>query len=106
MCDEAGYGSRWVDDERRLKTRLSRDRDTTLDDSGDEPIVAAAAALGRYRPEEIGVLASPKLSNEDLFVLRELLDDAGIASVDYRVPPRTPGYEDDFLIRADKNPNT
>ena len=106
MCDEGRYGFHGIDDESRLTAPLRREGEKTLDVSWDEAITAAAVALGRYRPEQIAVLASPQLSNEDLFVLRELLDHAGITTVDYRVPPRRPGYEDDFLIRADKNPNS
>jgi predicted molibdopterin-dependent oxidoreductase YjgC len=51
-------------------------------------------------------MASPMMSNEDLFALKQVLDRRGITQVAFRVPPRTPGYEDDLLIRADKNPNT
>jgi predicted molibdopterin-dependent oxidoreductase YjgC len=39
-------------------------------------------------------------------VLRRLLDHLGVLQRDARVPPREPGDEDDFLLRADKNPNT
>jgi NADH dehydrogenase/NADH:ubiquinone oxidoreductase subunit G len=46
------------------------------------------------------------MANEDLFALKRLVDHLGIRSVDYRVPPPTAGDEDDFLIRADKNPNS
>ena len=35
-------------------------------------------ALRRYRPEEIGVLASPQMSNEDLFALQRLAEQLGI----------------------------
>jgi predicted molibdopterin-dependent oxidoreductase YjgC len=45
------------------------------------------------------------MSNEDLFVLQRLADHLGVNGVDHRVPPRTPGDEDNFLIRADKSPN-
>jgi NADH-quinone oxidoreductase subunit G len=65
-----------------------------------------AEALGRYRPEEIGVLASPQMSNEDLWTLRRVLDGLGVANRDFAVPPREPGEDDKLLLRADKNPNT
>src|SRR5207244_89294 len=57
-------------------------------------------------PEQLGVIASPKMANEDLFALRRLLDLHGISQAAGRVPTRVPGDEDDFLIRADKNPNS
>jgi NADH-quinone oxidoreductase subunit G len=106
ICDEGRYDFRWIDDETRLTVPRRREGEKTLDVSWDDAITAAAGALARYRPEEIGVLASPRMSNEDLFVLRELLSAMGVTQVDYRVPPREPGYQDGFLIRADKNPNS
>ena len=72
----------------------------------DAALAALGAALRRYRPEEIGILASPQMSNEDLFALKRLADQLHLANVDHRVPPAAPGDQDDFLIRADKNPNT
>jgi NADH-quinone oxidoreductase subunit G len=51
------------------------------------------------------VIASPQLTNEDLFLIRELFQDVLGARVTASVPAR-PGYSDNFLIRADKNPNT
>jgi predicted molibdopterin-dependent oxidoreductase YjgC len=65
-----------------------------------------AGALRRLPPEQIGVIASPKMANEDLFALRRLLDLRGIRQAGSRVPSRVPGDEDTFLIRADKNPNS
>ena len=49
------------------------------------------AALRRYRPEEIGILASPQMSNEDLFALKRLADQLHLANVDHRVPPADSG---------------
>jgi NADH-quinone oxidoreductase subunit G len=76
------------------------------DASWDEAIAALAGALGRHAPDEVGVLASPQMANEDLFALRRLLEGRGVRRVAFRVPPAAPGDQDDFLIRADKNPNT
>ena len=52
------------------------------------------------------MIASARMANEDLFALRRLLHRCGVRDVAFRVPPAVPGDEDDFLIRADKNPNT
>src|SRR2546425_2345491 len=57
-------------------------------------------------PAETGVIASPKMANEDLFALRRVLDRCGVTQVGFAVRPRVPGDEDRLLIRADKNPNT
>ncbi len=51
-------------------------------------------------------MASAQLTNEDLFALRNVFkDDLKGALVDFKVPQK-PGDSDDFLIKADKNPNT
>jgi len=52
----------------------------------------------------LAVIASAQLSNEELFLIEKIFGALG-ARVTACVP--TPaGYSDDFLIKADKNPNT
>jgi NADH-quinone oxidoreductase subunit G len=103
ICDAGRYGYKFVDDDDRLTQPVSRDGASL---APTEAIEAAAAALRRYAPAEIAVIASPRLANEDLFALRALIDRLAITRVGFRVPPAIPGDEDDLLIRADKNPNT
>ena len=57
----------------------------------DDALGRLGQALQRYAPEEIGVIASPQMSNEDLFALRRLLDHLRIGHRDFRVPPRERG---------------
>jgi NADH-quinone oxidoreductase subunit G len=106
LCDAGRYGFAAVDDKTRLVAPARRDGGAVTDTSWDEAIAALAGALGRYAPDEVGVLASPQMANEDLFALRRLLERRGVRRVAFRVPPAAPGDQDDFLIRADKNPNT
>jgi NADH-quinone oxidoreductase subunit G len=106
ICDEGRYGFRWIDDDTRLLAPVRREGSRDVAIGWDDALAAMAAALKRYRPEEIGILASPKMSNEDLFALQRIASHLGVRAVDHRVPPPTPGDQDDFLIRADKNPNT
>jgi NADH-quinone oxidoreductase subunit G len=106
LCDVGRYGFRFVDDPNRVRTPARRDGDRVVDIGWDEAIATVADALGRYRPEEIAVIASPAMSNEDLFALRRLCDARGLTAVAFRVPPRTPADEDDLLLRADRHPNT
>src|SRR2546427_344216 len=76
------------------------------DATWEEAIGAVAGALRRFAPDEIGVFASPKMANEDLWALRRVLEAPGIRRVAFRVPPREPGDADTLLIRSDKNPNS
>ena len=106
ICDAGRYGYTFVDDPSRLLLPTRR-ADTQADEAvWEEMIPLVASRLSAYRPEEIGVLASPQMANEDLFLLRRLVEHLGIPNVDFRVPSRASGDEDRILIKADKNPNT
>ena len=107
ICDAGRYGFGGIDDDSRLTSPLTREGGgAAVETTWDEATAMLAQALGRYRPEEIGILPSPQMSNEDLFLLTRLAEHLGILNLDFRVPPATPGEQDDFLIRADKNPNS
>jgi NADH-quinone oxidoreductase subunit G len=104
MCDEGRFGFGWMD-ERRLRKVRSQGGDSTW----EQAIAAIAPELARLRENgsgsRIGVIASPQLTNEELFLIREIFQGALGARVTASVPT-PPGYSDDFLIKADKNPNT
>jgi len=113
MCDEGRYGFGWVDQERLTKVRgPSAD---TVDVTWEHALTAISTALAGLAEEQdgdrngagakIGVIASAQLTNEELFLLREIFKGALGAQVSVSVPER-PGSSDDFLIKADKNPNT
>ncbi len=106
ICDAGRYGFKSVDDKTRLQTPSRRDGELVSDVGWDDAIAAIAGALERAAPGEVGILASPKMANEDLWALRRLLVHRGIRRVGFRVPPRAPRDEDAFLIKADKNPNS
>jgi NADH-quinone oxidoreductase subunit G len=106
ICDAGRYGFAWIDDKSRLVQPLHRAGSEGREVSWDRALPELVTALQRTPPEEIGILASPRMSNEDLFLLRRLAAELGVRSVDFRVPPREPGDQDEFLIRADKNPNS
>ncbi|HYA51790.1 MAG TPA: molybdopterin-dependent oxidoreductase, partial [Streptosporangiaceae bacterium] len=105
ICDDGRYGFRWIDDDSRLVSPVRRGggRDALV--GWDDAVATLTQALQRYRPEEVGIIASPQMSNEDLFALYRLAGHLGIRAIDHRVPSQTPGDEDDLLIRADKSPN-
>ncbi len=106
ICDAGRYGYKFVDDPSRLLFPVRGRGEAAVEVGWDEVAPLIAGELSKYRPDEIGVLASPRMANEDLFVLGRLVDHLGIANVDFRVPPKSPGDEDRILIKADKNPNT
>jgi len=94
MCDEGRYGFGWIDHKRLAKV-YHRGAESTW----DEAMAAIPAALAELR---LGVIASAQLTTEELFLIREIFQGARVtASV-----PEPTGSSDDFLIKADKNPNT
>ena len=106
LCDAGRYGFGFVDAQDRLLAPTQRAGGSSTDVSWDQALGAVADALRRLQPDQIGVIASPRMANEDLFALRRLLELRGIRHVASQVAPRLAGDEDGFLIRADKNPNS
>ena len=99
MCDEGRYGFAWIDE-----GRLTKVRHRGVDSTWQQAIAAIAAELAKLRGK-IGVIASSQLTNEELFLIREIFQGALGAHVTASAA-RPSGYSDDFLIKADKNPNT
>ena len=104
LCDEGRYGFGWLD-----QARLEKGRGPAGDATWEEALTAISEALkgnqeNRSRAR-IGVIASPQLTNEELFLIREIFEKSLGAHVCATVPAE-PGTSDDFLIKADKNPNT
>jgi len=102
ICDVGRYGFDAVDDPSRIRFA----RHGGVDVTRDEALGLLVAALRDHAPDEIAILASPELSNEDLFVLRRLAEHRGIRQLAFGVPPGKAGADDDFLLRADRSPNT
>jgi NADH-quinone oxidoreductase subunit G len=106
MCDEGRYGFGWLDRGRLTKVR---GRGDSTDATWEQALTAISAVLGELGRQQdgarIGVIASAQLTNEELFLIREIFQRALGARVTAAVPEK-PGSCDDFLIKADKNPNT
>ena len=112
MCDEGRYGFGWVDKARLKKVRgPAADTANTADATWEQALTTISTALAGSGEEQngagarIGVIASAQLTNEELFLIREIFQGALGAQVTASVPEK-PGSSDDFLIKADKNPNT
>ena len=104
MCDDGRYGLGWID-----RGRLDRVRGPAGDTSWEHALNAIGLALASARDRgagaRIGVMASAQLTCEELFLIRQIFQIGLGARVSAAVPEQ-PGYSDDFLIKADKNPNT
>ncbi len=100
LCDEGRYGFGWLDRARLRKVRGPSA--AAAEATWEQALAAVSAALERSR---VGVIASAQLTNEELFLIREIFQRGLSGDVSAAVPEQ-PGSCDDFLIKADKNPNT
>ncbi len=105
MCDVGRYTYRFIDENRLVSPQLNKDFVSWV--KATETLAEAIKHLnGAGRMDRVGVIASAQLTNEDLFVVRKLFKD-GLkgAQVGFKTPEK-PGKSDDFLLKADRNPNT
>lgn len=105
LCDEGRYGLGWID-----RGRLAQVGGTAAANGGwEQALTSISSTLAGLKEQNsgsrIGVIASARQSTEELFLTSRLFRDALGARVSAAVPEK-PGSSDDFLIKADKNPNT
>jgi NADH-quinone oxidoreductase subunit G len=110
MCDEGRYAYHLIDAPERLRTPARRDngplRPTDWEDSIRRTATALRKTLEQHGSQAVAVLASPQMTNEELYLLRHLFHGTlKVDALEYRVPAREAVYSDDFLVTADKNPN-
>lgn len=105
MCDEGRYNYHFID-ENRVQTPQYLN-DLTDWDSAVAVIAKQIRSLrDAGRQDRIGVIASAQLTNEDLYAVKRLFQQTlNVTNIAFKAPGQT-GFSDDFLIKADKNPNT
>ena len=105
MCDSGRYNYHFID-EMRIEQPQFKDDLISWAQAIDRIVQTIKPLKDSSRASRVGVLASAQLTNEDLFLVRKLFKDSlkGV-QVDFRVPQEE-GDSDEFLINADKNPNT
>ncbi len=103
MCDHGRLNFHYLNSEMRLTDPLVRGAEGHETVAWGDAIQAAADALGRCEANEIALIASGRLTNEELFMARRLASVMKTEFVD--IVPRS-GEADDYLLAADRNPNT
>ncbi len=110
MCDPGRLEYKKAN-EARLLTPIVRENGTPKAVPWEAVLSSVAFRLWetveKHGPESVAVIASPQFSNEELYLARKLA--AEVLRTPYLgFSSRTPGdgFSDDFLIKADKNPNT
>ncbi len=105
MCDEGRYGYKFID-QGRLHEVVYRGTESTWENALTQIAAGLAEAKAEGKQSTVGILPSTQLTTEELFLIRKIfMESLGISQISVNVPSQ-PGYSDDFLIKADKNPNT
>lgn len=103
ICDEGRYGYKFHD-QNRILSPLKRIQGEVLEQDWDHIISDVEAMIARSK-EKIAVFVSPSLSNEEIFLIKKLFKE-NLKVEDLLLVSQNPdGFQDDFLIQADKHPN-
>ncbi len=104
ICDEGRYGYKFID-QNRLRKVLFRGKETTWEKALPELASGLAGSKAEGKQSSVAVLPSAQLTCEELFLIRKLfVESLGISQCSANVPEK-PGASDNFLLKADKNPN-
>ncbi|MEY5013208.1 MAG: hypothetical protein RLZ22_767 [Verrucomicrobiota bacterium] len=104
MPDSHRLNFHYIDCENRLSEPLAKNASgqhaaTTWNNA----LVDISSAIKNFAPEKIAVIASGRMTNEELFLTRALAEKIGTSQLS--LVPRF-GEADHLLIAADRNPNT
>lgn len=104
ICDAGRFSYKSINENRVLHPQ--RRQQGGLQQCGWPAALALAVeALRRHGGAGVGIVVAPQGTNEDCYLLARLASEV-VATPHVLLYPGAPGDEDDFLIRADKNPNT
>jgi NADH-quinone oxidoreductase subunit G len=105
MCDQGRLGFHYIHSPERLTEPVAKVGHGKLATPWSEIIPRFAGELRKLRPEQIAIVASGRLTNEEAFLLGEIRQLLGGEAVLTDIVPRF-GEADGILRSADLNPNT
>ncbi len=103
MCDYGRLNFKFLEAENRLLEPQIRFDGKLLTADWPTAIAQAALQLKQFSGAEIAIIASGRMTNEELWLTSQLAKSLGTQMIDI-VPRRGPG--DDILFSKDRNPNT
>ncbi|PAW71701.1 MAG: NADH-quinone oxidoreductase subunit L [Verrucomicrobiia bacterium Tous-C5FEB] len=104
MPDSHRLNFHYIDGENRLSQPLAKNAAGLHEPTTwSAALASAASAIKSFAPDQIAVIASGRMTNEELFLARTLAEKIGTQHLS--IVPRT-GEADHLLIAADRNPNT
>jgi NADH-quinone oxidoreductase subunit G len=103
MCDYGRLNFHYVNSTDRLKTPRIRESQGLTSTGWTTALAKAGEELKQFEKNEIAIVASARMTNEELWLTKKLIDAVGTPY--YDVVPRS-GEADQILMSADRNPNT
>jgi NADH-quinone oxidoreductase subunit G len=103
MCDYGRLNFKFLETENRLLEPQIRFDGRLVAVDWPTAVEQAALQLKQFSGAEIAIIASGRMTNEELWLTLQLAKSLGVQMIDI-VPRRGPG--DDILLSKDRNPNT
>lgn len=104
MPDSHRLNFHYIDGENRLSQPLAKNAAGLHEPTTwSAALASAASAIKSFAPDQIAVIASGRMTNEELFLARALAENIGTQHLS--IVPRS-GEADHLLVAADRNPNT
>jgi NADH-quinone oxidoreductase subunit G len=103
MCDYGRLNFKYLESENRLLEPQIRSGGKLVTADWPTAIAQAALQLKQFAGSEIAIIASGRMTNEELWLTSQLAKSLGVQWIDI-VPRRESG--DDILLSEDRNPNT
>ena len=103
MCDYGRLNFDYLQSDKRLLQPEILAPDKLIATDWTTAIAHAAAQLKHFTGWEIAIIASGRMTNEELWLTRQLANILGVELID--IVPRF-GESDNILLSADRNPNT
>ena len=103
MCDYGRLNFKYLEAEDRLLEPQIRSEGKLVTADWPAAIAQAALLLKQFTGNEIAIVASGRMTNEELWLTSQLAKSLGVQWIDI-VPRRERG--DDILLSKDRNPNT
>lgn len=104
ICDEGRYGYKYHD-QNRIGAPVKREGNQPSE-SHWETLFPEVAKQIQLSKSKFAVLLSPQMSNEEIYLAKKLFKDELKAEKILLVKPKLDSVQDDFLLRADRNPNS
>jgi formate dehydrogenase major subunit len=85
LCVKGRFGIDYINDENRIKTAVVRRKESSIEVTLEEALALVSKNLqlakGQYGDDSVAILASPRFTNEEAFVIKRIADRLGTSFV-------------------------